>query len=140
MDGIYDKIKAYVSKHMVNNLKSRHYEDCVQDMILQYLEGRTNFKWIFIDYLRKNGLHSKRGKLTAKTIEKAYFIGEDNYIIENQINKTLDKKEILEESEFIILMDEFLSNLNLNLESRKWAMKIQKMRLLSGNRKGKLNL
>lgn len=120
----YEKIKYFCTRKLIVSLHGRHLEDITQYVAMQaWLEPRGNWHWYFSDYCRLNGLSIDRSKRGARTLENATLIGEDNYIVDNEIREEETKGDFLGE------MDGFISKLNLGKEVHQWTMKIQEKRL-----------
>lgn len=134
----YDLIKRICFKQLIRVHHDRHLEDCTQDAVMQYLEGRTNIVWNVIEYCRKNGL-SVRGKLSAKTLERSVSIdapgaSEDsensNYLLDQEsISRSeQDARLITQDDSFKGALEEFLSPLKLNIGTMKWAIQQYKVK------------
>lgn len=57
-------------------MHSRHLEDLVQHLAMDWIvkNGKFNWEWSYFDYCRINGL-GKRGKMGARPIENSTFVG-----------------------------------------------------------------
>lgn len=128
-----DMVRAICHKHLVKDLHDRHLEDCIQECVLLWLEGRKNIIWNVIEYCRRNGL-SKRGKLSAMTIERSMSIdapsisGEsDNseYLLNSRAIEIAEKNECCD---ILGAIEELLLPLKIKPEAMKWALKSYKVR------------
>jgi hypothetical protein len=115
----YQKIKLFVAHKLSYSLHSRHLEDCTQHVAMKAFENPLGtWNWFFIDYCRLNGLgNSSRLKHTAIAIERSCEINEE-MIEAKEITEKIDIKKSINER-----VEEFLEELSLNNEVKKWAMK-----------------
>lgn len=134
----YELIIRICNKQLINVFHDRHLEDCIQDVAMQYLEGRKNIVWNVIEYCRKNGL-SVKSKQGAKTIEKSISIDAPGKNEESENSSYLLNQESISRSEreesfrshddnFRGALEEFLAPLNLQHGVMKWALKSYKVK------------
>ena len=129
----YETLSKWCYRRLHKKYHGRHLEDLIQHVAMEAFANASYFErfglqgrwdWYLANYCRENGLSAQKGKLSAETMEKANFVGEETWKLENKcVEKTSPCKSFLEE------MDYFLSNLNLKKDAYLWAMKEQEKRL-----------
>lgn len=135
----YELIIAICHKQLVKVHHERHLEDCIQDCVLKYLEGRTNIVWNVIEYCRQNGL-SVKSKLGAKTLENSLSIDAPSKNEESENSLYLLDQESISRSEaeenlrnqddsFKGALEEFLAPLNLKNKVIKWTLQQYKVKM-----------
>lgn len=134
----YQLIIAICKKQLHSNWHDTYLEDCIQDCVMQYLEGRKNIKWAVIDFCRKNGL-GKRGKLGAKTINYSLSIDapgksedslDSHYLLDREsISRSLREEENRDHDDLKSgVLEELLAPLKLNREVLKWTISQYKVK------------
>lgn len=127
----YDLIRRCVYKFLWKSHHERHLEDCIQDVAVQWFEGRTNIEWNVIEYCRKNGI-GDRGKLGAKSLEYATKVGlasdesedtkEMGFLFDQKALENFEKdKEQGARQTFMGRLEEFLLPINLRQETLVWV-------------------
>jgi hypothetical protein len=117
----YQMISRFVAKNLSYKYHSRHLEDAIQYVALCFFEGRTNLRWSLIHYSISNGIHKKKGKLGAKTLEQCVFVGQGNenghceFLLDSKVESVkIDVEDIV-----LDIMD----GLKLKTEVSEWATK-----------------
>lgn len=137
----YKRIFFFCKGRLIEKYHCRHLEDITQHVAMRHFEteGKGKWEWFLADYCRQNGLHQTRGKLGAKTIESATFIGlqkdedpdnsEGNYILENYASEN-NVGVIEDEGDSTRgVLEGLLSPLGIKSGAMKWATKTYQSRI-----------
>ncbi|MGB0452588.1 MAG: hypothetical protein ACPGJV_02655 [Bacteriovoracaceae bacterium] len=140
----YNRVTSYCKGKLHRDLQDRHLEDLIQYVAMKIWEAsqkgaHQKWEWALVDYLRINGVHSTRGKLGAKTIEKSYSIdapgiNEDSensdYLLNKESIVRFEEEEKNKNSDDLFkgVMEEFLAPINLKRETLKWVLRSYKIK------------
>jgi len=101
--------------------------------------AHAKWEWVFIDYLRENGLSNTRGKSGARTIEQSLSIdapgknedsSESYYLLDQEsISRSDHEDQLLNQKDLYLgALEEFLSPLKLSRETLVWVAKSYKVK------------
>ena len=135
---LYNKITNYCKGKLVKAYYDRHLEDLTQYVAMRIWEtsqkgAHQKWEWAVIDYLRINGIHQTKGKLSAKTLERSLSIdapgpsedsNDSNYLLDQEsISRSVQEDESKHQDDsFKGVLEVFLAPLNLNREVLKWTL------------------
>lgn len=141
---LYNKITNYCKGKLPKNYHDRHLEDLTQYVAMRIWEtsqkgAHQKWEWAFIDYLRMNGLHSTKGKLSAKTIEQSLSIdapgrSEDSkdsyYLLDQESTSRSDQEDRMNNQNDSVrgALELFLAPLSLNKRALEWALQQYKVK------------
>jgi len=140
---LYKRIHFYCKKKLVEKFQNRHLEDLTQHVAMRHFEteGKGSWEWFVADYCRENGITQGRGKMGAKAMENATFVGlqkdeseeksEGNFLLEQYAS---DNAVGIQEDEGDTtrgVLEELLYPLDIKSGAMKWATKTYQSRLNS---------